>query len=104
MPLFDSAVALIRLQLEEIQKGNRVKAILIGTLTPTQLGIINAERNRESQPPITEEVIFLGKHLYQSRVAKDGYTIDDVIDQIISAMDQTSVVMASPKMGNKLLG
>ena len=47
MPLFDTAVALIRLQLEEIQKGNRVRAIYIGKLTET--------------PSIIEEVAVSGK-------------------------------------------
>ena len=98
MPLFDHAVALIRNQLEEIEKGNRVKPILIGALTAVQLQTINDERARESQSPITEEVLFLGRHLYQSRVEKDGYTIDDVIDQITSAMDAQSVVVANPQM------
>ena len=98
MPLFDNAIDLIRRQLEDIQKGNRVRAIVIGTLTPAQLGTINAERHREGQPPIIDEVLFLGKHLYTSRVTKDGYTIDDVIDQIVSAMHHTAAVVASPKM------
>jgi len=71
---------------------------LVGALTTTQLGDINAERQREAQPPIIDEVLFLGKHIHQSRIVKDGYTIDDVIDQISSAMDRTAVVMASPKM------
>jgi hypothetical protein len=98
MPLFDNALALIRLQLEEIRKGNRVKAITIGTLTPAQLAAINTERRREHQPDIVDEVLFLGKHLYTSRVVKDGYTIDDVLDQIASAMHETALVVATPKM------
>jgi hypothetical protein len=41
------------------------------------------------------EIIFIGKHLFSSR-AKDGYTIDDIIDQIVSALSDHSVVNISP--------
>ena len=96
--LFDNAVVLIRLQLEAIQKGSRVKAIPVGTLSPAQLAAINAERRREGYPLITAEVLFLGTHLYRSRVITDGYSIEDVIEQIVSAMDEKASVIATPKM------
>lgn len=98
MPLFDNAPALIRTQLNEIEKGNRVRPIVVGTLTSIQLQTINDQRARESRPPIIDEVLFLGKHLYEGRVQRDGYTIEDVIEQISSAMDASAVVMASSKM------
>jgi len=44
------------------------------------------------------EVVFIGKHIYQSRVAKDGYAIEDVIDQISNAMHSESVVLDTSKM------
>ena len=40
----------------------------------------------------------MGRHVYISRVQKDGYTIEDVIDQILSAMDEISIIIAGPKM------
>jgi hypothetical protein len=44
------------------------------------------------------EVVFLGGHIYESRVVRDGYTIDDVIVQIESGMDSGSVVLKAPSM------
>lgn len=75
-----------------------MKAIAVGALTPVQLATINAERHRENQPRIIGEVLLLGTHLYRSRVVRDGYTIEDVVDQIMSAMDENAVVIATPKM------
>ena len=98
MPLFENAVALIRRQLEEIQNGNRVKAFPVGTLTPAQLGAINAVRHQGGYAPIIDEVLFLGQHVYGSRVVKDGYCIEDVIGQIVSAMDMNATVIATQKM------
>ena len=76
----------------------RVRPIVVGTLTAEQLSAINAERQKENQPEVIAEVIFLGKHIYQSRVQRDGYTLEDVVDQIASAMSDTAVVSASIKM------
>ena len=98
MPLFDNAPALLRRQLEEIQKGNRVKAVVVGNLSPAQLAVINEERAREGYPPIIAEVLFLGTHIYRSRVIGDGYNTEDVVDQIVSAMSETAQVIANPKM------
>ena len=42
--------------------------------------------------------MFVGKHIYQSRVLRDGYTIDDVIEQISSALLPDSVVFANKVM------
>jgi hypothetical protein len=98
MPLFEKGIELIRTQLQEIQKGNRVRAMSIGVLTDVQLCTINAERHREHQPPIVHEILFLGTHLFRSRVVGDGYTIDDVIDQIASSLSEIAVVVVSPKM------
>jgi len=100
MPPYPNAPALIRANLEALQSGQRVKGVAIGTLTAAQLNAINAERTAEENrlPPILEEVIFFGSHAYQSRVLQDGYTIEDVVDQVLSAMDAQSVVVASPRM------
>jgi hydroxymethylpyrimidine/phosphomethylpyrimidine kinase len=91
---------LIRANLEALQSGQRVKCVAIGTLAAAQLNAINAERAAEegTLPPILEEVIFFGSHAYQSRVLQDGYTIEDVVDQVMSAMDAQSVVVTSLRM------
>ena len=98
MPIFENAVPLIRRQLEAIQDGERVTVFPVGRLTPAQLGAINAVRNLGGYLPIIDEVIFLGPHLYRSRVVKDGYSIEDVIEQIVSAMDMRATVISTQKM------
>lgn len=55
-------------------------------------------RNLGGYLPIIDEVIFLGPHLYCSRVVKDGYSIEDVIERIVSAMDMRPTVIATHKM------
>ncbi len=99
MPLYPNAVALVRANLETISKGYKVRAIAIGTLTERQLGAINQSRQGRSNPlpVVIAEVLFLGQHIYNSRVVRDGYTIDDVIDQIVSAMDSASLFIPTSR-------
>ena len=100
MPLYQNALALIRANLEEIAKGNKPKGVVIGRLTDQQLEKINHARSAHIPPlpPVIAEVIFYGKHMYKSRVTRDGYSIEDVIDQIVSAMDATAVFVHNPNM------
>jgi len=98
MPLFNEAHALIRANLEELQKGNKVRLVAVGTLTDLQLDAINQERKVSSYPPIVAEVVFIGRHVYESRVVRDGYTSEDVVDQIAGGMDAAAVVLKTPTM------
>jgi hypothetical protein len=98
MPLFREALALIRANLEKLQKGNRVRMVSVGFLTEEQLETINHACKSNGYPCLEGEVVFLGRHLYEGRMIRDGYTIDDVIDQIASAMDATAVVLKAPVM------
>jgi hypothetical protein len=98
MPLYANGAQLVRWNLEEIGKGNRVRVVAIGELTAVQLLAFNAVRAVLNLPPISAEILFLGRHVYKSRVTGDGYTIDDVIDQIASALDVSAEVHASAKM------
>jgi hypothetical protein len=98
MPLNADAAELIRANLEEVQKGNKPRPAVIGNLTEKQLTAINVERARRNRGPIVGEVVFVGRHIYESRIVRDGYRIDDVITQIVGAMDATAVVRPSPKM------
>jgi hypothetical protein len=77
MPLYGGALALIRANLEELKKGNRVRLVAVGTLTDVQLDAINQERAMASvrwpsgalrYPPMGAEVVFIGRHIYESRV------------------------------------
>ena len=67
-------------------------------LTDTQLDAINDERRAHGYPPMVAEVVFIGPHVYESRILRDGYTIDDVNDQIASSMKATAVVIQTPTM------
>ena len=93
MPLYADAGLLIRRNLEQIRKAARVRIVPIGALTEEQLGQINAGRFANSLNPIISEVVFVGAHIYKSRAIRDGYTIEDVVDQISAAMDTTAVVI-----------
>jgi len=100
MPLYQNAVDLIRANFEEIAKGNKPKAVAIGKLTDKQLEEINRVRvaHVPPLPPLVAEVIFYGRHVYRSRVVRDGYTVEDVIDQIVSAMDAAASFVHNPAM------
>jgi hypothetical protein len=89
---------LIRANLRAFQEGKRARETIIGTLTDAQLAAINERRAAHSKPlaPIVAEILFIGKHLYQSRCVRDGYTIEDVVDQIISALSPAAVFVDSP--------
>jgi len=98
MPLSDGASALIRANLEQLQRGNRARLVVIGTLTDAQLCAINDERRAHGYPPMVAEIVFIGRHVHQSRIERDGYSVDDVLDQIASAMDAAAVVIQTAGM------
>lgn len=100
MPLYPNGLALIRANLEAIQRGQRVHAVAIGTLTADQLAGINSSRATEPNPlpPVIDEVLFIGLHVYKSRVIRDGYSIEEVIEQIESAMGAASVFIETHTM------
>lgn len=87
---------MLRENLQRLQVGKGPRLVVIGFLTQTQVDEINAKRSTEGLPPISAEVVFVGKHLFNSRVVEDGYSIDDVIDQIESGMAGSSVVASNP--------
>jgi hypothetical protein len=84
----------LRQQLEQNRVRQAIRVVPIGTLTIAQITAINVVRANERLRPIIEEVVFFGRHIYKRRIVDDGYTIEDVIDQISSAMDRVSVVLA----------
>lgn len=100
MPLYTNALDLIRANFEQIAQGTRVQPVAIGTPTERQLGAINQARQARSHPlpVILAEVLFFGQHIYNSRVSRDGYTIEDVLDQIVSPMDSAASFVPTSKM------
>jgi len=98
MPLFPDARRLIRSNLETLQWGKRAQLIRIGRLTEKQLFSLNEKRDARGYPPVEPEVVFIGQHIYNSRIVTDGYTMEDVIDQIASAMDSEGIVLDTSPM------
>ena len=98
MPLYADSHSLIRTNLQLIACGERPKVVPIGKLTALQHAAINAQRLTEGRPPLMDaEILFLGKHLFNSRHA-DGYSIDDMVTQIDSALSAQSEVLPTKKM------
>ena len=46
----------------------------------------------------TPEIVVIGKHIHDSRIVRDDYTVEDVLTQIASALAADSVVVASRRM------
>ena len=98
MPLYHDGLKRIRENLEALAKGERVQPTAVGYLSAAQLKGFNAERAKLVPPlfPLQNpELIFFGAHIYKSRIAQDGYTIDDVMKQIASGLADTAVVKAT---------
>jgi hypothetical protein len=98
VPLFAGAEFLIKRNLEQIRDGGKAPLIVIGELTTPQVAAINEIRRRHNLRPIEPTVVFIGKHIHDSRIAGDGYTISDVVEQITSAMASVSVAPGYSKM------
>ena len=100
MPLCENAFDRMRANFERIAHGDKPSGCVIGTLTKEQLDALNRMRaaHQPPLPPVKSEVLFYGRHLYRSRVVRDGYTVEDVLDQIASAMDEASVLAQNPRM------
>lgn len=93
MPLYASMEDTIRQQLTILSKGGRVPVIAIGSLTEQQHLEINKFRESEGLPAlISPEILYLGRHHYTSR-SKDGYSIEDILNQIISSLQLESVLV-----------
>lgn len=92
MPLYNDAKPRLKAHLEAIQRGERVPVIAIGVLTDDQFNEIRRIQTTKGLALLEEkEILYLGKHNYRSRCA-DGYSIDDMILQIESALSADSIV------------
>ncbi len=86
MPIFADAAARIIVQLETIERGERVGLITIGELTRFQFDDLNRERAAVSLALVeSPEIVYLGRHHFSSRRAQ-GYTVADMVMQIESAL------------------
>lgn len=93
MPLYDNAIDTIRTNLEQLQNGERPRFQAIGKLTDEQLETINQKQIEKGFPIVQcNEILYMGRHHYESRVIRDGYQIDDLIKQIESSLAESSVI------------
>lgn len=98
MPLDPTQREAIRTNLQRIANGEKPPLIIIGELTQKQFADINAYRSAEQLPALESAVVvYSGRHHYGSRI-KDGYTIEDMLLQIESALSAHSEVVAGKKM------
>lgn len=79
MPLRPGASEAIKKNLARLERGERASLIVIGSRLA--LGLHELAQN---------EIVFIGRHLYESR-SKDGYSIDDIVTQIESALATDAV-------------
>lgn len=98
MPLYPTAERLIRGCFSVIKRGQNPRRVAIGKLTDEQLKKINENRVIRGWAPIVAEVLFHGRHVYESRIVADGYTEDEVIAQIRSGMSDESEFRLTSKM------
>ncbi|MCP8882807.1 hypothetical protein NIM87_04800 [Devosia sp. XJ19-1] len=100
LPLAIDAPDRIRANLIEVSHGNRVSLITIGTFSLSQFSEINKARaNLELHPLELNEILFMGRHLFKSRWA-DGYSVDDMVTQIESALCDAAEVSMSKFMSS----
>ena len=98
MPLYEGATQRIARQLEAVARGRRVDIIAIGCLTREQHGrIADARRKRGLQGPDSDEIVYLGRHHYESRAAQ-GYVVSDLVAQVASALASDAEVVVLGKM------
>ncbi|HHT7777508.1 hypothetical protein NMV49_11650 [Pasteurella multocida] len=73
MPLYDNAIDTIRTNLEQLQNGERPRFQAIGKLTDEQLETINQKQIEKGFPIVQcNEILYMGRHHYESRVIRDG--------------------------------
>lgn len=98
MPLNKDGLDLVRANLQLLSLGGRPKMVSIGYLTEEQHAGINAIRVKEGKPLLEQpEILFMGRHFYESR-SKDGYTVEDMVAMVESALSVESIAHAHHKM------
>ncbi|WP_114801206.1 hypothetical protein U0021_09005 [Moraxella canis] len=99
MPLYENAIQTIKNNLQQLQNGERPKFVAIGYFTDEQFAKINEFRIANDLPPLEQnEILYMGRHHFESRVKKDGYKISDLIQQITNAISENSKVIITQRM------
>lgn len=74
-------------------KGERAPVINIGSLTEEQYQEVNEQRSKEGYPSLdSPEILYMGRHHVKSRHFTDGYSAEDILEQIISVMKSDSII------------
>ncbi|MBF0372583.1 MAG: hypothetical protein HQL39_04110 [Alphaproteobacteria bacterium] len=98
MPIHKEAEALIRKTLEVIAARGKAESVIIGYFTSDQHAAINNERARLLLPPVeSPDIVYIGRHHYKRR-SEDGYSIDDMVAQAVSALHESARPILSAKM------
>lgn len=98
MLLYEDAEDRIRDNLTRISSGEKAGLIAIGAFSVVQFDLINSRRALIGLHELEEnEIVFIGRHLYQSR-ARDFYTVDDMLLQISAALSDQSEVLVKKGM------
>jgi hypothetical protein len=95
LPLFADGLKKIHSNLLQVQSGKRPKLARVGTFTEGQLIEINATRASMKFEPLHSLFLFSGKHLYKSRCVDNGYSIEEILVQVESALSGLSIVRMS---------
>ena len=98
LPLNADGERLIRANLEQARQGGKPRPATVGRLTDKQLAKLNEERAKRKRDPMDADVVFVGLHIYERRIVFDGFSVDDVVLQIVGAMDGDSIIRMSQKM------
>lgn len=99
MPLYENALDTIRQNLEILAIGGRPKFQVIGYFTEQQFTEINDFRARNELHLLEKnEILYMGRHHYNSRAVRDGYKISDLVRQIESALAEQSRVVIAERM------
>jgi hypothetical protein len=95
LPLFADGLKKIHNNLLQVQVGEKPKRARVGTFTEGQLIEINAIRASLKFEPLLSLFLFSGRHLYMSRCVDNGYSIEEVLVQVESALSGLSIVKMS---------
>jgi hypothetical protein len=81
----------LREHLARVAGGDRPPMVAIGQFTELQFATINAGRTALDLHILEQnEILFIGRHLHASR-SKDGYHLDDIVRQILSALSEDAL-------------
>ena len=102
MCLYDGMLTVVRRQLQLIAEGKWVSLVEVGCLTDDQHRQLCEFRERRGLPKVeSPQIVYLGRHHYDSRVVQ-GYTINDLVQQLEASTVDDAKPMFAGKMTSLL--